>query len=289
MVEQAPTTVDELIAIHLIAFEEAALLQKLLFFCTLTIAGIGIFFIFIENANLKFLLGTLAFIFALISAFLSYSLNKKRAYAERVRKATLLTKGLGTTLSDFECKRIRAASKSSEHAIRSKINTAYYASDLEKGPKRLVEMLEESAFWSRDLLEKCANHSWVYFSISLIITILVFLSYLHFGQNHDSEQNLAIIQAFIGCLTLLVSRDFFGKALAYSSAERAVDDVKSRLEVLKARDDTQILQDLYLVLGDYNSAVESAPLFLPGLYNRNKDRLEKLWAPRSETAEGQQL
>ena len=269
--------IDELIAIQLIAYDDAARLQRAVFWLSILIAFVGVSLIFTDGDNVAFALGAFALCIAILSAFLTNKLGNLRAFAERVRKATLLTKGLGSNLSGFERRKIRSDFPGSEKAVESRVDKGYYASEAQPGPKRLAEMLEESAFWSKHLLKKSAGKSWLNFVLMSIVTVGIVLGYLQFGREQDASSNLKVIQVIMAGLTLLISRDLIGQALAYSGSERAVTDILARLQVLKARDESEILEDLFLVLGDYNSAVESAPLFLPGLYRKYESELDELW------------
>jgi hypothetical protein len=76
-------------------------------------------------------------------------------------------------------------------------------------------------------------------------------------------------------MTLVVSAEMLGVALSYQVARRTLDRIGPRLEAV--RNNAMSIQDLAVILCDYNSAVESAPMFATGLYLGNRDRLNELW------------
>jgi len=270
--------IDELIAIQLIAYEDAASIQRQLFWLSFSVAIIGIFLIFLTHETTMLSFGFAAFLATIYSAWLTHKLGGIRAFAERVRKATLLCKGLGSKLSDHETRLIKTEFPGKITKVLSRVDQNYYASKADPGPKRLVAMLEQSAFWSQYLLKKSAVRSWFYFIGATLVTIFILLGFLYISKDQSSSAYLNLINVIMAGLTLLISRSFMGNALAYSGAERTVSRILERIQILKKTDDEKkILPDLLMILGDYNSAVESAPLFLPGLYNSNKILLEELW------------
>ena len=68
------------------------------------------------------------------------------------------------------------------------------------------------------------------------------------------------------------------KAASYGSSAEEVKDVQARLTLAKASG--YPIADLFSIWGDYNSAVESAPIYPPGLYKRHRDELNRLWNNR---------
>jgi hypothetical protein len=76
-------------------------------------------------------------------------------------------------------------------------------------------------------------------------------------------------------LTVSVSSDVLGRSLAYTGAAREVDKVYDRLEGIKFSNKPE--NDLLFIFGDYNAAVEGAPMFASGVYKDNQERLNKLW------------
>jgi hypothetical protein len=70
-----------------------------------------------------------------------------------------------------------------------------------------------------------------------------------------------------------------GAAHGYFTAAHDLSKLQARLESIRARG--YPLADLLLALCDYNSAVESAPMFVPGVYEANRDRFNELWGRRT--------
>ena len=74
-------------------------------------------------------------------------------------------------------------------------------------------------------------------------------------------------------LASLLSADFLGAAISYGGARDAARRTVDRLQPYKAG--VPALEPVMLILGDYNSAVESMPPFSSGLYPRHEKRLNE--------------
>ncbi|MFA5898217.1 MAG: hypothetical protein WC829_03795 [Hyphomicrobium sp.] len=153
----------------------------------------------------------------------------------------------------------------------------YYASLAQPGHKRLAEMLDEASFFSCHLAAKSARVAWIVFLLILGCVLLILFIAVPFG---DNEQVQNAVRIFCAVLTLLVSIDVVGAALEYSTAAHGLSNLRARLESIRARGLPRA--DLLLVLSDYNSTVEGAPMFVPGLYKVMRDRLNELWARHLE-------
>ncbi len=269
---ETETDIDALIGLQRGAYEDASKLQKWSFWLNLSIAGAGIVTVFVGDSHIALGATLIAFLLFLLTVFLSWRHRGLRGFAERVRKATLLSKGLGHSLSNKERRSIRAAYPGDEERAKALVDRNYYASKANPSPRRLAEMLEESAFWSEYLLRRCSVITWLRFVGFVAATIVIFAGvagYYSGGGMADA------VRVLLAVLSVLISREFFGAAMAYTVAASTASSIVERLQSLQSDDD--ILPDLMLILGDYNSAVESAPLFLPGVYEKHEKKLNALW------------
>jgi hypothetical protein len=102
---------------------------------------------------------------ALLWAWFDWHYKEARGQAERVRRATLIMDGLGTSLSPSELKELKARFTATPEEGEKLEDPAYYAATAPPGPARLAEMLDETAFWSCHLLRHSANRAWFFFSL----------------------------------------------------------------------------------------------------------------------------
>jgi hypothetical protein len=136
-------------------------------------------------------------------------------------------------------------------------------------------MLGESAFYSSHFLRWSAQRAWFLFIGFLTVSLLLLFATLPFLH---SQQWMGEVRVVCSLLVFYVSSDVLGAALSYSSAERVVCNICIRLQRAKAA--SYPTHDILLILGDYNSAVEGAPLMVPGIYESHRDELDRLWKER---------
>ncbi|ADM08204.1 hypothetical protein PB2503_00617 [Parvularcula bermudensis HTCC2503] len=236
------------------------------------LAVIAVVAVFLPGQELAIVAAGLSLVGAAAIACLRFRQQGFRRYGERVRRATLLAKGLGHELSAHEYQSIEATFGGDRKRATAKADTNYYASRLPPGEDRLIENLYESAFWSADLFKYSARTAWVRFAglafaaILVIVTIVPFLS---------EDLDIILSRIFLVVMTVLVSREVLGDAFNYSMAQHEVCLVLERLEALKGKPNKTA--DLMLILGDYNAAVEAAPIPQTGVYERRKQNITDSW------------
>lgn len=205
--------------------------------------------------------------------FVEHTGARARSLGERVRRLTLIAEGLGRSPPADELLEIRAMASDFENEALARDDANYFASRSGAGLPRFGEMLEESAFWTHHLLSRSERASWAWALVLMGgagLTLLFALPLL-------SQPNLIAAGRLMCAVALFImSRDVIGAALAYSRGTRAVNTVLHRLQSCAALGWPE--DHLLRLFGDYNSAVESAPLPRPGLYNRYKQRINSLWA-----------
>jgi len=80
-------------------------------------------------------------------------------------------------------------------------------------------------------------------------------------------------RVIIAILLGLLTADFLGAALNYSSTRQEALRTIDRLQ--KYKHGSGSLEQILIVFGDYNSAVEAMPPFPNGLYDRHEKRLNE--------------
>ena len=233
---------------------------------------IAVFATFLPGQTFAIAAAVFSFLGAALITLLGFQQQEFRRFGERVRRATLLAKGLGHQLSAHEYRSIEAAFDGNCDRAAAKSDANYYASNLPPGEDRLIENLYESAFWSADLYRHSARPAWLRFFMLAVAILLVVATTLPFLSG-----DLAVIvsRIVLVVMTVLVSREVFGDAMAYLTAHREVGLIMERLEALRAKTDKSA--DLMLVLGDYNSVVEAAPMPQFGVYQRRKEKISRAW------------
>ena len=206
-----------------------------------------------------------------MAGWFTYQSRQLRDIAERSRRLLLLVEGLGYQPSDTEYRDLMASFRSSEATGKHWEKVDYYSGSEAPGTARLCSLLEESAFFSEHLLAASARLCWSAFLLSLALSLAVLL-FLPLVQEVSWSLIVARIVAVL--LTFIVAVDLFGRAQGYSSAEQAVRNIRTRINALPASGPRT--EDLLIILGDYHSAVECAPLIPTFVYSLNVKRLNRL-------------
>jgi hypothetical protein len=183
--------------------------------------------------------------------------------------------GLGEKISQSELLELEASFSVSKEAGSKHEDKNYYSVQASPGDERLAEMLEETTFWSSNLMRPNAKSAWIIFIVYFASALALLMLSIPFVQG---DQLLGGIRVFCAVVTLLMSTDVLGAARAYDSSARLLTNLLPRLEAVKARGYPRA--DLLLMLFDYNFAVESAPVIASRVYRRHKTRLNELWAQR---------
>jgi hypothetical protein len=158
-----------------------------------------------------------------------------------------------------------------------------YASGAEKGPRRVVENLRESAWWSKHLAKATATGlKWIilFLFAGAILALLVSVKTVSdraILANIAKVVTSTLVLGFsLGLLRLLQSYLVFSQKadFAQQKGERLL---KEQVEVV----------DALRVLGGYQMARASAPLLPTFVWKFNKDRLNKIWNFRTKESLGE--
>jgi hypothetical protein len=266
---------QKLIGLQRAEFNKATLLQERILKVQFAILVISCAAVFVTNAMITYFSGVVALMLAALWCWLTWQYWDSRRQAERARRATLLMGGLGEKLSNAELRELESAFTVTHAEGKQCEDPNFYAARSPPGDSRLAEMLEESAFWSADLMHRSARKSWCAFASYMSIALVLLLASVPFSGPENFQNS---IRVFCAILTLLVSSEIIGAAFAYGRAARSLKIMLPRLESIRAAGFPRA--DLLGILCDYNSTVEGAPMFPPGIYGANQERLNALWKKR---------
>lgn len=262
----------KIIGLQRAEFAKAAHLQGRILYTQIAIALLGAIAIFIHDDVTTYIMTIITLFLTALWLFLDTQYTRSRTVAEQARRYALIAGGIGRPVTNDETRNLLARFTVNESEGRVHEDKTFYAASSEPGEHRLVEMLEESAFWSTHLLRLSARHSWFKFAAFAVTAMTMLLGILPFLGD---QQLLDAAKLVCAVLAVVISKDVFGEALSYTYAFQEVEHVGSRLQKIKASGHPW--SDLLLVMNDYNSVVEKAPLFVTGLYQKNKERLNRLW------------
>lgn len=206
--------------------------------------------------------------------------RNQRVLAEKARRATLLVDGLGIHLSPNELGRFYTLSGLPPAELEKWSDPTYFATTEAPGVARAAAELEESAFWTVNLARASADAigKWLLFFGALLV-VCVFLALGWAGHTVLSVEP----RIFCTLASSLVWLELLQRWLLYGDAITGIDEVLARLDWLK-RSGNKNEGDFLLALVDYNSAVETAPLLVDGIYLKHKQRIDAAWKARCAAA-----
>ena len=199
--------------------------------------------------------------------------RRARSAAHSARRASLILGGLGAEFSPEEYQRLRQVFTVDEGLAEAKINPDYYASGAPPGYRRLGELLEESAFYSKDIHRMSGNAMGALFVGFIALAVAAALASVPFT---DRVTAITGIKVVIAILVFLLSSDVFGAMTEHREAFREAESVQSRMAAAHAKGFPQ--GDVLLAMTDYNNAMESAPEAVPGVFASMENRLNRRWA-----------
>ena len=274
-------TIDQqqLVGLQRAEFDKAERLQNWMLGAQIGAAGLSGAGVLLTSGLWTYLAALGALGLAITWIWLWWHHRKTRLQADRARRATLIMEGLGEQISPAGLLDLEAGFTVPREEGQKREDPAYYAALAAPGDQRLAEMLEQSAFFSCHLMRASARSAWKTFLVFLLLGLFLLLMAVPFV---GTEQLQGAARVFCALLTLLISAEVIGAALSYGASAEALSNLLPRLDALKAKGFPRA--DLLLLFSDYNAAVEFAPMFVPGAYKRERDRLNSLWNKRQSSS-----
>lgn len=235
--------------------------------------------VFVSDTTATLLLAIVAAAIFAGWAYVDWLYRFSRAQAERGRRALLVVEGLDGTVSPGEVRDIEAGFTVSKGQGERAHNPNFFASTKDKGKERLLELIEESAFYSCRLCRLSASVTWLKLVLYGGICLGLFLSTVYFI---DTETITFTSRLVLVVLTFLISQEVLGSARDYGRAHLALSSTQARIRAIRAAGYPK--GDLLVLMGDYNSAVEGAPMMAPGVYKKNASHLDELWRRHQQIA-----
>jgi hypothetical protein len=205
--------------------------------------------------------------------FARAKMDESYGCGETIRRAAMLQDGLGIrpsalVIADL-CARVCLPESTKPPYLGS-----YYASQSEIGPKRLAEILLESAFWTKNLSRKTEKIMWWVIAVSTIVIVSTAIAFLLWGSHGTRLEDIAkILLISLGFWTV---GDWAVLALKYrtlaDSTESALSSIE-KLVVSTAPDPNEAL----ILLGEYNAALACGPVIPQMVYNHYQCRFNEAW------------
>lgn len=219
-------------------------------------------------------LAFIALLSELISWFLSISAGNKKALGQELLRLNILKQAYrGEMAIDIAYLKARV-SDADLVAGEEFDNPEYYSANDSDPTERLIDILQESCFWSQHLYGACGNQAIkasVGLAIVILLVIVIGLSVAEHDPNYSAPR-LAIL--FLMLVPLWTE---IGKSLSFGFASAKLTLIDHRLDSA-----SQDSASMLAVFSDYNVVTSNAPLIPQKTYEKERDRLNALWSERRE-------
>jgi len=206
------------------------------------------------------------------SLFLLRSAGQSRLeVAERLRRLAMLRDGIGRDVAPIEAAILAETVWDTPEGAAPK---PYYTSQLPRGPRRLVDITSECAFFSGSV-SKAAGRFFQVISVAaaaVLVACLFLIVELGVGQ---SKLDIVAKAVLLG-VTFWMTEDFVDMAVRYKSVGRACERVLQECRRLLDQGSPSA-EDAYVLLHDYDAALTGAPPLPNRIYQRRAERLAEIW------------
>jgi hypothetical protein len=264
---------DHLVGYQRGSFNRASFWRNWSLTAQFTVAMPGVLSIFVVDPNTTYGLAIAGFILLIVAILLDRTYQHHRSAGEAARRATLIIDGLNYRPTAEEKDALAGQlSLNSDKAAALNL-TDYFATTEAAGPARLLEMIEESAFFTRYLHMRSAWFMGTVFALTLMIVIIIVLSII---PSNATNINMVVARIVIALLVFLLSSGSLASFSGHTAAWSDAKSIQSRARLAKVRGAS--LNDALLIMADYNSAVEKAPLVVPMVHSLLSGKLNDRWS-----------
>jgi hypothetical protein len=237
------------------------------------------FVTFVCAASSIFLAGNWLYvvaIIALLSEFSSWTLSKstssKKSLGQELIRLNIIQNSYG---SDMSVDLVYLKSKVTQSEFKKAKdfeNSNYYATDDSSPETRLVDIIQESCFWSQHLYQACkqrAIKNSILIAVVIIVLIIIGLSVITADENYTLPRLAILFLMFFPLWNGIDSSIHFG------SATSKLTSIDQRLSSSKHR-----FPELLVLFSEYNVVTSNTPLIPQKVFEQEKDKLNTLWAER---------
>lgn len=197
---------------------------------------------------------------------------------EEIRIALTQLDGLGHSIPQLSWLIIREKVGNFQNLPAAPTLGNYYDSKEPPGPGRLIEIIQESAFWTSTLTRKA---SLAYFILSVAGIALTFAVIVYAATAlNDIELIRRVGIAVPTAFTFWATSDLFALALGYHKLHKStgkISEQASALSALPSIDPTEAL----LLFSDYNRALACGPVIPRWIFSIKQLEIHSLWASRN--------
>jgi hypothetical protein len=250
-------------------------ISHIVFFITAITSLLGTGYFIYVTTILALFAGVIAFalrLFANRYNTLGHSLHRiamlSKAYrmnSDKFDVSYLLTK-VPPRVYEIGVKEAKSSKLSSEYSLPTNGNEV----------EKLRWMIQENAFFNNTLYDACADKAQ---RILLIVIILVLLCTFLLIPIADGQAKDFLLRATITFFSLTILYDQFEQWMSWRVASRLMLDLENELARFETVPDHRVM----LLFSNYQVAICGTPAIEPGIYQKNRDKLNIGWEQRVAT------
>lgn len=216
--------------------------------------------------------------FLLLASAYYFKIRFENIYdnAETMRRQSVLTDALGWPIgkTQFSEWRLLAGKKVIARLETTEEDPDYFATKVDIGAKRFLEMTQESAFWTRHLYCYLRKIAWIFFVVAVIFFFLVLTTAATDVVSRGVA--LKVVYAVYLLLPLVLVVDVLGWAIRLGRLINSIGQIEKDMEKLSNENPLDEKKVLRLVF-EYNCQVVSG-IPIPGwVFKRQHDYIADLW------------
>ncbi|KJF93243.1 hypothetical protein [Photobacterium angustum] len=236
---------------------------------------------FICAASSIFLTGNWLYIIALVAMLselsawlLSKATNNKKSLGQELIRLNIIQKSYGSDMSvDLAYLKSRVTSDEFKKADKFE-NSNYYATD-ESSPKvRLVDIIQESCFWSQHLYQACKQRA---VRNSILLAVLILALIVTGLSVTSSDANFSIPRLALLFLMSFPLWNYIDEAISFGCATSKLTSIDQRLGTSKLS-----VPNLLSLFSEYNVVTSNTPLIPQKVFESEQGQLNKLWDERKK-------
>lgn len=238
------------------------------------LANIGIIF---SNAEVLSVLAVVSPAIAVISVLMQIRVDRYKSSAEALLRQYEEHEGFGwpvsrKTVSDIM---INLPARLRHEASEFNLLQPYYASQAPKSMRRIIENLEESAWWTKHLSSKMASYSLLFVLIMFTSSFFALVFTLNLATNQSFERNMA--RAAVSVVAFLFTGGMIKLWLDYRQLnEQATRTENTACQLLASAEELNSI-DATRLLNEYQIARASSPLIPDWVFKHSQSDLDDMW------------
>lgn len=219
-----------------------------------------------------YLLAVVALLNELGSWFLSLSISNKKSLGQEILRLNILKQAFGSNMAS-EISYLKSKVDQKEYTKAEEFeNQEYYATVDESPEKRLVDIIQESCFWSQHLYQSCQERST---NTSVILSVLIVILLITGLTLIGADNSYSIPRLSLLFLTFIPIWGAIENAVSFSTAAEKLRSIDQKLNNISYEQSS-----ILAIFADYNVVTSKAPLIPQKVYESEKNKLNELWSER---------